>query len=297
MSGIETLGVLASATQLAAYSIKIVLHLDEIYSALQNTSSRTKGQLKQVKELIQTTTLIERHESLWSPAVHRQLQATLSEARTLHDLLQELANKYTRSPVWKYWSILNGVAEKEILISLDRLEREKSTLRLCIGAVHTDLLLNIQGRYNHQCGTASTVDHFGHRFGDDPTNSKSPPYAGYGGILGVENSKTGAISHTHVAASAAEKSSLGDLQGSPGSTPNHPRPGHSYNVTSSTKYAMQHVGDMNSSGYASSRSFSRSNTYRKSTADDNSLQVLGNTNGDEAIKAFYGSRYRGSPSK
>lgn len=145
MSGIETLGVLASATQLAAYSIKIVLHLDEIYSALQNTSSRTKGQLKQVKELIQTTTLIERHESLWSPAVHRQLQATLSEARTLHDLLQELANKYTRSPVWKYWSILNGVAEKEILISLDRLEREKSTLRLCIGAVHTDLLLNIQG--------------------------------------------------------------------------------------------------------------------------------------------------------
>ncbi|KAL8831717.1 MAG: hypothetical protein Q9170_005179 [Blastenia crenularia] len=170
MSGLATLSIVASATQLAAYSIKIGLHLDEIYSAFQDTSKRTEGYLKQVSELIQTTALIEKHESLWSPAIHRQLQATLSEAQVLYNILQDLVDKYTRKPIWKYWSILNGVLEKEILSSLDKLEREKSTLRLCIGAVHTDLLLNIQGSIdtfsgvrmskqptNPQCGTRALV--------------------------------------------------------------------------------------------------------------------------------------------
>lgn len=99
MSGIETLGVVVSATQLAAYSIKIVLHLDEIYAAFQNTSTRTRGHLKQIKELIEITTLIERHKDLWSPAAHRRLQATLSEAQILYDLLREVAGKYTQNSI------------------------------------------------------------------------------------------------------------------------------------------------------------------------------------------------------
>ncbi|KAL8743581.1 MAG: hypothetical protein Q9184_008094, partial [Pyrenodesmia sp. 2 TL-2023] len=145
MSGIATLGVLASVTQLAAYSIKIVLHLDEIYAAFQNTSARTKGHFKQIKELIEITTLIEQQKNLWSPAVNRQLQATLSEAQILYDLLRELASKYSQNSIWKYWSILSRVAENQIQSSLDNLERQKSTLRLCIDTVHTDLLLSIKG--------------------------------------------------------------------------------------------------------------------------------------------------------
>lgn len=145
MSGIATLGVLASVTQLAAYSIKIVLHLDEIYAAFQNTSDRTKGHFKQIKELIEITLLIKQQENLWSPAVYRQLQATLSEAQILYDLLRQLSGKYSQNTIWKYWFILSHVAENQIQSSLDNLERQKSTLRLCIDTVHTDLLLSIKG--------------------------------------------------------------------------------------------------------------------------------------------------------
>lgn len=339
MSGIETLGVLASATQLAAYGIKIVLHLDEVCSALQNTSSRTKGHLKQVQELIQTTTLIERHESLWSPAIHRQLQATLLEAQVLYNLLQELVNKYTRNLVWKYWSILNGLAEKEVLISLDKLEREKSTLRLCIGAVNTDLLLNIQESINTfssdrmsqhpscgasappsrylggqeipmrvrsqretqekapderghdlQSGAATTVDRLGHRWGDEPATLNSLQYAGYPGNSAAERSNTSASNHAQVTTSATKNSGSGSLQHTSGSTPNEHRPGHSYDVVSSTIDATQHAGDQNSSDYAGSSGLTRSNTYGKSMATDKSLQVIGNINGDKAIERFYASR-------
>ena len=145
MSGIEAIGILASATQLATYSIKIVLHLDEVFAAFQNTSTQTRGHLKQVQELIQTTTLIEQYESLWSPAVLCQLQATLSEAKILHDLLRALTSKHSQNSFRKYWSILSGVAEKQILSGFENLERRKSTLCMCINTVHTDLLLSIRG--------------------------------------------------------------------------------------------------------------------------------------------------------
>ena len=148
MSGAETLGVLASATQLAAYSIKIVLHLDEIYAEVRNTPNRTREHLQQVRELIETTTLIERHKSLRSPVIHSHLQTTLLEARSLYNILRELTAKYTGNSIWRYWAILRGVGEQEILTGLGKLEREKSALRLCISIVHTDLLQSIQGSIN-----------------------------------------------------------------------------------------------------------------------------------------------------
>lgn len=145
MSGVATLGVLASVTQLAAYSIKIALHLEETYAAFRNASAPFTGHIEQIKELIGITLLIEQQKDLWSPAVHRQLQATLSEAQILYELLRDLASKYSQNSIWKYWSILSRVTENQILSSLESLERQKSTLRLCIDTVHTDLLLSIKG--------------------------------------------------------------------------------------------------------------------------------------------------------
>ncbi|KAL8724187.1 MAG: hypothetical protein Q9181_006935 [Wetmoreana brouardii] len=145
MSGAETLGVVASATQLAAYSIKIVLQLDDLFTRLRNIPNRIKGHINQLRELIGTTTLIEQHECLQSPVIHAHLRSTLSEAQSLYHLLRELSAKYAGSSIWRYWVILRSVGEEKILTSLDNLEREKSSLRLCISLVHTDLLWSIQG--------------------------------------------------------------------------------------------------------------------------------------------------------
>ena len=146
MSGVEILGVLASTTQLAAYSIKIALHLDEIHAAVTSTSAQIKRHLRQIKELIAIAVLIEEHESLWSTAIHRQLQSTLVEAQNLHELLEKLAERNSQNVIWRYWSLLSGIVEKTVLTCLDNLEKEKSTLCICIGTVHTGLLLSIRER-------------------------------------------------------------------------------------------------------------------------------------------------------
>ena len=145
MSGAEALGIIASATQLAAYSIKIVLHLNELYKEVRGAHCRTKEQIIQVRELIETTTLIEQHKSLRSPAINAQLQTTLDEARYLYNTLRDLADRYNTNPLFRYWDITKGASAKEIHYRLEKLDRHKSTLKLCISLVHTDLLANIEG--------------------------------------------------------------------------------------------------------------------------------------------------------
>ena len=145
MSGVEALGIVASATQLAAYSIKIALQLNDIYTEVLLTPVRTREHLNQVKELIEITQTIEQHQSLRSPVIHCQLRSTLLQAKSLSNTLRDRAIKYTESPVLRYWALFKGTDEKVILTGLNKLEREKSTLRLCIGIVHTDLLRDIQG--------------------------------------------------------------------------------------------------------------------------------------------------------
>lgn len=145
MAGAETLGIIAGATQLAAYSIKIVLHIDQIFAEVRDSTSRMREHLNEVKQLIEVTTLIKQHNSLRTPIIHAQLQKTLLEARSLYNILSETTTKYSDRILWCYWDFLRGVGEERILSSLTKLEREKSTLTLCISLGHTDILLNIQG--------------------------------------------------------------------------------------------------------------------------------------------------------
>ncbi|KAL8825124.1 MAG: hypothetical protein Q9191_004603 [Dirinaria sp. TL-2023a] len=145
MSGAEALGIIASTTQLAAYSIKIVLHLRELCKEVRGIPGRTNEQIIQVRELIETTTLIEQHQSLRSPAIEAQLQTTLDEARSLYSNLRDLAGRYNTNPLFRYWDITKGASAKAIHYQLEKLDRHKSTLKLCISLVHTDLLANIEG--------------------------------------------------------------------------------------------------------------------------------------------------------
>lgn len=90
MSGIEVVGVLASASQLAAYSIKIASHLCQIYSEAHDSSQRIKAHITQVRELIETAIRIEQHRFLHLSAIYAQLHKTLAEARALCNILMEI---------------------------------------------------------------------------------------------------------------------------------------------------------------------------------------------------------------
>ena len=148
MSGAEALGVIASATQLAAYGIKIALFLHDISKKVHNAPAQITAYVSHIRHLIETTTLIEQHESLQSSIIHTQLQTTLLEARSLYNVLKKLAERYTGNSIRKYWISTFTCGDREILTAFTNLEREKTTLGLCVSLAQTDLLLNIQSSLN-----------------------------------------------------------------------------------------------------------------------------------------------------
>lgn len=159
------MGVLASATQLAAYSVKIVSYLSQIYKEVQGSSPRIKEHITQLRELTQTAIRIEQHKSLHSSAIYTQLHNTLAEARALSDILTNIASNYTGTSIWGYWALLRGVGEREILARLNKLEREKSNLGLCISLVHTDILGNIQDSLDAAIHGNTMLNSAGYRSG------------------------------------------------------------------------------------------------------------------------------------
>ena len=140
MSGIEIVGLLASAGQLVSYSIKITTSLNEIYQRVQDAPKRISQHSIQIKQLISTTKLIQQQQLLQTALVFTHINATLEQAKSLCTILEQLTQDYSRGSIRRYWKILTATKEKEILANLDRLEKEKSALILCISVAQTDIL-------------------------------------------------------------------------------------------------------------------------------------------------------------
>lgn len=145
MSGIEIVGLLASASQLVVYSIKITTCLADICQRVKDAPLRIEQHSDQIRHLVSIARFVEEHHLLQTAHVQAQINATLEQAKTLLETLEQLTEDYSRGTIRKYWKILRGAKEKEILANFDRLEKEKTALHLCIVLVHTDLLGNIQG--------------------------------------------------------------------------------------------------------------------------------------------------------
>ena len=140
MSGIELVGLLASASQLVIYSIKITTSLSEIYQRIQDAPLKIKQHSDQIKQLIDTSEFVRQHPLLQTDQVHIHINATLEQAKCLSTVLEQLSKDYTRGSIRRYWKILTANKEKEILANFDRLEKEKSALVLSISVAQTDIL-------------------------------------------------------------------------------------------------------------------------------------------------------------
>ena len=145
MSGAEIVGLLASASQLAVYSVIITNSISEIYRQVQDAPRRIQQHMEHVTQLADTAQLIEQHHSLQMINTDRQIRTTLKQVKTLSAILDQITSDYAHGSIRNYWKILKGKTEKEIIANLDQLEKKKSSLRLCISLVHTDLLGNTQG--------------------------------------------------------------------------------------------------------------------------------------------------------
>ena len=147
MSGVEVIGLLASVTQLVAYGTNITTSIPEIYRRLQNAPERIQQHTEQVRELITIAEAIETHRLLQTYNINQHIHSTLTQAKALHAVLDRVKSEYSGTSVRKYWKVLKGSKEKEILANFDRLEKQKSALMLCMSVVQMDII--DKSRYDH----------------------------------------------------------------------------------------------------------------------------------------------------
>ena len=143
MAGIEVIGFLASVTQLVAYSINIYSSVSALYIRARDAPQRVKDHREQIGQLIGTARLIERHPLLQTKDVYAHIDATLGQASKLSQILDHLKKDYAGGIVRKYWKVLIGRREREILFLFESIEKEKGALLLCISTIQIDLLGDI----------------------------------------------------------------------------------------------------------------------------------------------------------
>ncbi|KAI9764416.1 MAG: hypothetical protein M1840_008439 [Geoglossum simile] len=144
MAGLEVLGALAAASQLAAQGLKIAIFVSDLYSKVSDAPESIRKQFIQVEQPIDTARLIERNPQLQTDQVASILCNCIGEAENLKQVLASISAAAGDGKVRKLWTSLDGVAkEKRILALVSNLEREKSSLMLCIGIIDSALLSTV----------------------------------------------------------------------------------------------------------------------------------------------------------
>ena len=136
MAGVEVLCALAAASQLIEQGLKIGTFISDLYSKVRDAPESIRKQSVQVEQLINIAKLIEHNPSLQIDSVGSILRNCTGEAEKLKEILENISTATGDGKARKLWKALDGVAkEKRILALFANLEREKSSLALCIETI------------------------------------------------------------------------------------------------------------------------------------------------------------------
>jgi len=136
MAGVEVLCALAAASQLIEQGLKIGTFISDLYSKVRDPPESIRKQSVQVEQLITVVRLIEHNPSLQVDSVGSILRNCTGEAEKLKEILENISTAAGDGKARKLWKALDGVAkEKKILALFANLEREKSSLALCIETI------------------------------------------------------------------------------------------------------------------------------------------------------------------
>jgi hypothetical protein len=151
MAGVEVFGLIASAAQLAEAGAKISTGIAEICRRVRNSPKELRSYADSTQQLIDTARLIQPFDHDFQfPALTRQVQTTLNEAKHLHKLISKVAKDYSQGSVAKrYWKAARGSNELEILHGLRRIEQEKNSLVICLNFATTKQILMLQAGINN----------------------------------------------------------------------------------------------------------------------------------------------------
>jgi hypothetical protein len=138
MSGLEILGALASAVQLADTCLKITISASELFTRVRGAPETIRTRIAQIEQLIEIARLIEHNSALQTPLIGSVLDRCREDTNNLLGILKKLDTEATARKVVKYWTALLGVTkEKKMLGIFERLEERKSSLILCIASINS----------------------------------------------------------------------------------------------------------------------------------------------------------------
>ena len=137
MSGLEVIGVVASASQLVRYILEIIDYTQTIWIFTKGASCPFQQHREHLESLISAIRTIRQTPSLQKPVIENHLKALLKITEPLCAALRRYSTDLPRSPVRKFLAALQaGKTEVQILKDLASLERQKSNLSLCISSLH-----------------------------------------------------------------------------------------------------------------------------------------------------------------
>lgn len=135
MEAVVVVGGLASSAQLIAYVVQTSFFLSDLYNRLKDAPDRIREYTNNITRLIEIIAHIQEKLSFHTTLVFAQLKHIIAQACNLRDLLIKVLGQYTQPSIRRrYWKLLKGKKEREILLALKNLEREKSNLALCLAA-------------------------------------------------------------------------------------------------------------------------------------------------------------------
>ena len=137
MSGLEVLGAVAAAVQLAECGLKIARLITQLRSQVHDAPASLSRRLLQVQHLTEIARLIESSPALQTTLIERLLESCLRDAAELEALFERMVSKSSsHGKIAKYWKAVGDMnKEKQISALCDRLEEGKSAITLCIVSV------------------------------------------------------------------------------------------------------------------------------------------------------------------
>ena len=147
MAGIEILGALAGAVQLADICIRVAESLSTLLLRVADVPISLSTQKAHLAQLVQIMRLIQCCPSLQTPVVASILTSLISEVKALQGIVLKASAGATAGKAKTYWKSLETVLKGQRIASVcARLEKEKNSLTLCIATIDSELLhsLNLE---------------------------------------------------------------------------------------------------------------------------------------------------------
>ncbi|RYP06739.1 hypothetical protein DL764_002991 [Monosporascus ibericus] len=133
MSGVETLGILAAASQIVAYTLEVVRAIQELRQHIKQLPAQIKCFTGQLDTLTNAVLDIQRDQHLQTGAVKTLLARIIEKVEDINDLLKQSSSKLRLRPIKKVVHII-AIKKLEKLINEKflELEADKSNLILII---------------------------------------------------------------------------------------------------------------------------------------------------------------------